>query len=115
MPHTSTKMFRTLIGIFAFLLPAGFAGFEWYPSLVHLEPTYKEAQQICGSITVGMTYDDLKNKVSNLFVPGPSTYIDENGTGQVWLTNNVTNLDTNCQIKLSNGKVITSEMVDVWL
>jgi hypothetical protein len=86
-----------------------------YPTLVRLEPAYKNAEAVCDSIKVGMTYEDVKAKVGHLFFPEPMTYIDQQGNGQAQLKNDVKNLDTSCFIRFQNGKVISADMAYVWL
>jgi hypothetical protein len=90
-------------------------GFALYPSVARLEPAYKAAKATCDSIKSGMTYDQVKSRVGNFFVPPPATYLDDKGNGQVWLTNGVKHIDTNCRIEFKNGQVTSSAMVDVWL
>src|SRR5262245_15771972 len=104
-----------LIGALTFcLLVAVLFGFA-YPTLVKSQPAYKEAEAVCRSIKVGMTYEDVKAKVGHLFFPEPMTYIDQQGNGQVQLKNDVRNLDTSCFIRFQNGKVISADMAYVWL
>ena len=86
-----------------------------YPSIAMLQPAYKDAEAICDSITVGMTYDDVKNKVGYLLFPTPMTYFDNQGNGQAQLKNDVKGLDATCFISFKNGKVISSGMTYGWL
>jgi hypothetical protein len=102
-------------GIIMGLLILVAATLAWYPAVIMLQPAYKDAKAICDSITVGMTYVDVKNKFEYLFFPEPVTYIDEQGGGQVQLRNNVKGLDTTCIIMFENGKVISSGMAYGWL
>jgi hypothetical protein len=109
------KIVFTIVAVAVGLVALMLVGFAWYPSLVRLEPAYKQAQAICESITAGMTYEDVNNKVGYLFFSEPSTYVDKQGDGQAQLRNDVKGLDTTCLIKFENGKVISSGMAYVWL
>jgi hypothetical protein len=100
----------TLLGVVIGLLILVVAAFAWYPSFIMLQPTYRNAQAICDSITVGMTYEEVKSKVGHLFFTEPITYVDKQGRGQAQLRNDVKGLDTTCIIKFENGKVISSGM-----
>jgi hypothetical protein len=108
----------TFLGIVACLFIVAIlalSGFAWYPFVMSLQPSYQEAQAICDSIKPGMTYDEVKNRVGNLFTPPPPTYVDAGGDGQVFLKNHITNFDAHCIIEFRNGRVGSSRMEFVWL
>jgi hypothetical protein len=111
---TKTIVYTILGIVFGFIIVV-VSALAWYPSLVMLQPSYKDAQAICDSITVGMTYEDVKSKVGYLFFPEPITYIDKQGGGQAQLRNDVKALDATCVIKFENGKVTSSGMAYGWL
>jgi hypothetical protein len=109
------RIFVTILGILVGLLILVAAVLTLYPSVVMLQPAYKEAHAICDSITPGMTFDDVKRKVGYLFFSEPATYIDKQGAGQAQLRNDVKGLDTTCIIRFENGRVTSSGMAYVWL
>ena len=109
------KITLTVLGIIIGLVILVFAGFAWYPSLIQFQPEYKEASATCDSITVGMTYEEVKNKVGNLFFPEPITYMDNQGNGQAQLRNNVKGLDAKCFITFKDRKVTSATMMYGWL
>jgi hypothetical protein len=76
------------------------------------DPAYREAKATCDSIKIGMTYDAVKAKVGNLFVPGAATYVDAKGNGQAWLVNNVKSVEVACNIRFDHGHVVFAEMMN---
>jgi hypothetical protein len=105
----------TIIASIVVLLAVAALALAWYPTLAMRQPAYKNAKAVCDSITIGMTYEDVKNKVGNLFFPEPMTYVDSRGNGQAQLRNDVKGLDTTCIVTFRNGKVITAGMAYGWL
>ena len=109
------KVVFEIVGIIVGFIVLIFAALALYPSFIMLQPAYKDAQAICDSVTIGMTYEEVKNKLGNLFFPEPMTYIDQQGNGQAQLRNNVMGLDTTCFITFENGRVRTTGMTYGWL
>jgi len=96
----------------AVLLGLLFLIFQFGSFFDEFDPTYREAKATCDSIKLGMNYDDVKNRVGNLFVLPPATYVDASGTGQAWLVNNVKSVQVACNIRFDNGRVNFVGMMD---
>jgi hypothetical protein len=106
------KIITWILIVIAALIGLGILLFHFFPFFSRFDPAYKEAQAICDSIKVGTTYGEVKEKFGSQFVHGPSNYIDEDGTGQIWLTNNVKNSQVSCRIKFEKNKVLSAVMMN---
>jgi len=80
--------------------------------VIQLDPKYREAKANCDKITIGMNYETVKNELGDLFTLPPSSYVDSEGTGQVWLRNDVTNANVICNIRFFHGQVVFSGMLN---